>query len=39
VVSLKKYRTAKKERRLEKHGYFAEKGKFGYVKRTAKRRS
>jgi hypothetical protein len=39
VVSLKKYRTAKKERRLEKHGYFAEKGKFGYVKRTAKRRN
>ena len=39
IVSLKKYRTAKKERRLEKHGYFAEKGKFGYVKRTAKRRS
>ncbi len=39
IVSLKKYRTAKKERRLEKHGFFAEKGKFGYVKRTAKRRS
>lgn len=39
VVSLKKYKTAKKERRLEKHGYFAEKGKFGYVKRTAKNRS
>jgi hypothetical protein len=34
IVSLKKHRTAKKERRLEKAGYFAEKGKFGYVKKT-----
>jgi hypothetical protein len=34
IVSLKKHRTAKKEKRLEKHGYFAEKGKFGYVKKT-----
>ena len=25
--------TAKKEKRLEKHGYFAMKGKFGYVKK------
>lgn len=32
IVSLKKYKTAKKERRLEKYGYFAKKGKFGYVK-------
>jgi len=41
IVSAKKHATAKKEKRLEKHGYFAEKGKFGYVKgspRTAKRR-
>ena len=34
IVSLKKHRTAKKERRLEKAGYFAQKGKFGYVKKT-----
>ena len=39
IVSLKKHNTAKKERRLEKFGYFAQKGKFGYVKRdTAKSR-
>lgn len=40
IVSLKKMRTAKKEMRLQKHGYFAQKGKFGYVKRdTMKSRS
>lgn len=33
IVSKSKYYTAKKEKRLEKHGYFARKGKFGYVKR------
>lgn len=33
IVSLKKHRTAKKEKRLQKHGYFAKKGKFGYVKK------
>lgn len=33
IVSKKKQMTAKKEKRLEKHGYFAEKGKFGYVKK------
>ena len=38
IVSLKKHRTAKKERRLEKFGYFAEKGKFGYVKKDVKSR-
>ena len=27
----------KKEKRLEKHGFFAEKGKFGYVKKTARK--
>jgi hypothetical protein len=32
-VSRKKHLTAKKEKRLEKHGFFAQKGKFGYVKR------
>ena len=37
IVSVKKHRTAKREKRLEKHGYFAEKGKFGYVKKTPKR--
>ena len=36
IVSKKKHVTAKKEKRLQKHGYFAEKGKFGYVKKTAK---
>ena len=37
IVSKKKHLTAKKERRLEKHGFFAEKGKFGYVKKTPRR--
>jgi hypothetical protein len=39
IVSRKKHNTAKKEKRLEKAGYFAEKGKFGYVKKTVKRRT
>ena len=39
IVSKKKHLTAKKEKRLEKNGYFAQKGKFGYVKKTAKNRS
>ena len=34
IVSVVKHITAKKERPLEKYGYFAKKGKFGYVKRT-----
>jgi hypothetical protein len=34
IVSAKKHRTASNERRLEQFGYFAEKGKFGYVRRT-----
>ena len=40
IVSKLKHETAKKEKRLEKHGYFAKKGKFGYVKKSnkAKRR-
>ena len=37
IVSSKKYKTAKKEKRLEKYGYYAEKGKFGYVKRDTKK--
>jgi len=32
IVSRKKHLTAKKEKRLEKHGFFAVKGKFGFVK-------
>ena len=39
IVSRKKHETAKKEKRLEKHGYFAQKGKFGAVKKTAKKSS
>jgi hypothetical protein len=39
IVSAKKHATAKKEKRLEKHGFFAQKGKFGYVKKTAKKQS
>ncbi len=37
IVSANKYKTAKKEKRLEKAGYFAKKGKFGYVKKTARK--
>jgi hypothetical protein len=32
IVSKKKHFTAKKEKRLIKHGYGTKKGKFGYVK-------
>lgn len=38
IVSRKMSRTAKKEKRLEKAGYFAKKGKFGYVRKTVKNR-
>jgi hypothetical protein len=34
IVSKKKHATAKREKRLQKHGFFAKKGKFGFVKRT-----
>ena len=37
IVSLKKHKTASKEKRLEKYGYFAKKGKFGYVKRATRK--
>jgi hypothetical protein len=37
IVSEKKYKTAKKEKRLQKYGFFAKKGKFGYVKRSTRR--
>tara|TARA_B110001452_G_scaffold261285_2_gene259908 strand:- start:800 stop:1126 length:327 start_codon:yes stop_codon:yes gene_type:complete len=36
IVSKRKHNTAKKEKRLEKHGYFTKKGKFGYVKKDTK---
>ena len=39
LVSKKKHLTAKKEKRLEKAGYFTEKGKFGFVKRDKKTKS
>jgi len=35
IVSKKKHNTAKKEKRLEKHGFFAKKGKFGVVKKDS----
>ena len=37
IVSLKKHKTAKKEMRLQKYGFFAEKGKFGYVKKSTRK--
>lgn len=37
IVSAKKHKTAKKEKRLEKAGYYAKKGKFGYVKRKTRK--
>ena len=37
IVSTKKHHTAKKEKRLQKAGYFAKKGKFGYVKKNKSR--
>jgi len=38
LVSAKKHKTAKKEMRLEKYGYTAKKGKFGYVKKSTTRK-
>lgn len=40
IVSKKKHFTAKKEKRLEKYGYYAKKGKgnFGFIKRKTARR-
>ena len=37
IVSAKKHRTAKKEKRLEKAGYFAKKGKFGFIKKNTRK--
>jgi hypothetical protein len=39
IVSRKKSIAAKKEMRLEKHGYFTKKGVFGYVKKDTKSKS
>lgn len=39
IVSSKKHNTAKKEKRLQKYGYFAEKGKFGYVKKNGTKKA
>lgn len=39
IVSANKFRTAKKEMRLVKHGYGAKKGKFGYVKLNKTRKN
>lgn len=36
IVSRKKHMTAKKEKRLEKYGYFAKKGSFGAIKKSPK---
>ena len=38
IVSRRKHLTAKKEKRLEKAGYFTKKGKFGYVKKHGTRK-
>jgi DVNP family len=39
IVSKKKHITAKREKRLEKAGYFSTPGKFGYVRKTLKNKS
>ena len=39
IVSAKKHKTASAEKRLEKYGYTARKGKFGYVRKTQKKRA
>ena len=39
IVSAVKHKTAKNEKRLEKHGYYARKGKFGYVKKKGTRKN
>ena len=38
VVSKKLYNRAKREKRLERAGYFTQKGKFGWVKRDGSKR-
>lgn len=39
IVSADKHKTAKKEKRLEKAGYFAKKGKFGFIKKNGTRKA
>jgi hypothetical protein len=39
IVSLKKSKTAKKEKRLEKAGYFTKKGQFGSFRKSSRRSS
>tara|TARA_Y100000389_G_scaffold110139_2_gene107263 strand:- start:2154 stop:2453 length:300 start_codon:yes stop_codon:yes gene_type:complete len=39
IVSAKKSKTAKTEKRLEKHGWTAKKGKFGAVKKSSSSKS
>lgn len=39
IVSKKKFLTAKKEKRLQKYGYFTKKGKFGFVKKDVKNKT
>jgi hypothetical protein len=39
IVSAAKHKTAKKEKRLEQHGYFAKKGEFGAVKKEQSRKN
>lgn len=36
IVSKRKHASAKREKRLQKAGYFTEKGKFGAVRKTVK---
>lgn len=39
IVSAKKHATAKREKRLEKAGYFTRKGTFGSIKKDGSRKS
>lgn len=39
IVSRLKHKTAKRERRLEKAGFFAQKGKFGVIKKEGTRKN
>jgi len=39
IVSAKKHATAKREKRLEKAGYFTRKGQFGFVQKNGTRKS
>ena len=39
IVSAKKHKTATAEKRLEKYGFYAKSGRFGYVRKTQKKRA